>query len=110
MKMSMNGALTIGTLDGANIEIREQVGAENFFLFGMTAAEVIDLWKRDYHPRTIYESNADLREAINCIGSGTFSPQQPDLFRPLIDSLLDHDPYMVLADYQAYIDSQDSFA
>ena len=104
MKMSMNGALTIGTLDGANVEIREEVGAENFFLFGLSAEEV-EIWlHRGYHPRAIFDANAELRDAIGCIASGTFSPDQPDLFRPLVDSLLNHDPFMVLADYQAYID------
>jgi len=110
MKMSMNGALTIGTLDGANIEIREEVGAENFFLFGMTAREAEDLAGKGYQPHAIYESNAAVREAIDCIGSGTFSPQEPDLFRPLIDSLLYRDPFMVLADLPAYIDCQDTVA
>ena len=106
MKMSMNGALTIGTLDGANIEIREEVGAENFFLFGMTAQEAEDRWNRGYQPRAVYESNPELREAIDCIARGTFSPEQPDLFRPIVDSLLSHDTFMVFADYQAYIDCQ----
>ena len=106
MKMSMNGALTIGTLDGANIEIREEVGAENFFLFGMTAQEAEDRWNRGYQPRAVYESNPELREAIDCIARGTFSPEQPDLFRPIVDSLLDHDTFMAFADYQAYIDCQ----
>ena len=107
MKMALNGALTIGTLDGANIEIREQVGAENFFLFGMTAEEVAARKREGYHPRAIYESNAELREALDQIGSGMFSPLQPELFRPLVDSLLDHDPFLVLADYQAYVECQD---
>ena len=102
----MNGALTIGTLDGANIEIREEVGAENFFLFGITTEEVADLSRRGYRPRAIYDSNEELREAIDSIASGAFSPQQPDLFRPLIESLLYNDPFMVLRDYQAYIDCQ----
>ncbi len=110
MKMSINGALTIGTLDGANVEIREEVGAENFFLFGLTAAEVEDQWREGYHPRAIYESNADLREAIDRIAGGTFSPDQPDLFRPIVDSLLYHDPFLVLADYQSYIDCQNRVA
>jgi glycogen phosphorylase len=110
MKMSMNGALTIGTLDGANVEIREEVGAENFFLFGLTAEEVEFWWHRGFHPRAIYDSNAQLREALGLIASGIFSPQQPDLFRPFVDSLINHDPFMVLADYQAYIDCQDEVA
>src|SRR5207244_6978085 len=84
MKMWMNGALTIGTLDGANIEIREEVGAENFFLFGMTANEVEEGWARGYHPRAFYEQNAHLREAIDQIAAGTFSPAEPALFRPMV--------------------------
>jgi starch phosphorylase len=106
MKMSMNGALTIGTLDGANIEIRDEVGAENFFLFGKTAREVKELWSQGYHPHAIYDSNPELREAIDSIASGTFWHQQKDLFQPLVDSLVNHDPFMVLADYQSYIDCQ----
>jgi starch phosphorylase len=107
MKMTMNGALTIGTLDGANIEIRDEVGPENFFLFGQSAAEVEGLWRQGYHPRACYEANGELREAIDRIADGTFSPGEPGLFRPLVDSLLNHDPFMVLADYEAYIDCQE---
>jgi starch phosphorylase len=110
MKMSMNGALTIGTLDGANIEIRDEVGAENFFLFGMTAAEVKEQWAKGYRPREIYGSNTGLRDAIDCIASGTFWHQQHDLFQPFVNSLLDHDPFMVCADYQSYIDCQNTVA
>jgi starch phosphorylase len=106
----MNGALTIGTLDGANIEIRDEVGAENFFLFGKTAREVKELWRQGYHPRAIYDLNPELREAIDCMASGAFCHAQKDLFRPLVDSLLNHDPFMVLADYQSYIDCQDAVA
>jgi len=106
MKFSMNGALTIGTLDGANVEIREQVGGENFFLFGMQVEEVEALWASGYSPWDIYNHNESLRNAIDLIASGYFSDGDPDLFRPLIDSLLYHDPYMVLADYQAYADCQ----
>lgn len=107
MKFSMNGALTIGTLDGANVEIREEVGPENFFLFGLTAAEVEDLKSKGYFPRGYYESNPHLREAIDQIGSGHFSRGDGGLFRPLVDNLLDHDPFLLLADYQSYIDCQD---
>jgi len=107
MKFSMNGALTIGTLDGANVEIREEVGPENFFLFGLTAGEVHDLQVRGYHPRSNYESNPHLREAIDQLRSGHFSHGDGELFRPLVDNLLDHDPFLLLADYQAYIDCQD---
>ena len=110
MKMALNGALTIGTLDGANIEIREEVGPENFFLFGLTAEEVAELQRRGYRPRAIYESNSELREALDRIGSGAFSPEDPGLFRPLVDSLLGQDPFLVLADYQSYVDCQNKAA
>jgi starch phosphorylase len=106
MKLSMNGALTIGTLDGANIEIREAVGEENFFLFGLTTEEVHDLQRTGYRPRTIYEKNERLREVIDLIANGFFSQEDPALFRPLTDNLLDHDPYMLLADFDAYIACQ----
>jgi starch phosphorylase len=106
MKFSMNGALTIGTLDGANVEIREEVGPENFFLFGLTAEEVLDLKAKGYAPRGFYESNANLREAIDQIRSGHFSQGNGDLFAPLVDNLLDHDPFLLLADYQSYVDCQ----
>ena len=104
--MALNGALTIGTLDGANVEIRDEVGAENFFLFGLTADQVEDRWRQGYHPRAIYESNSQLRSAIDLIASGAFSPEEPGLFRPLADSLINHDPFLVCADYQTYVDCQ----
>ncbi len=107
MKFALNGALTIGTLDGANIEIRDAVGAENFFLFGMTVEEVNELKQRGYRPREFYESNADLKEVIDGLASGKFSRGDQNLFRPLLDSLLNSDPYMLLADYQSYIECQD---
>jgi glycogen phosphorylase len=106
MKFAMNGALTIGTLDGANIEIRDAVGHENFFLFGLTAEEV-ERWKVEgYTPHRIYESNPELREAIDLINSGFFSDDDRGLFHPLVESLLTRDDYMLLADYQAYVDCQ----
>ena len=107
MKFSMNGALTIGTLDGANIEIREEVGPENFFLFGLDAAQVKDLKTRGYNPHEIYEQNVELREVLGFIVSGALAGGDTNLFRPLVDNLLWHDPYLVMADYQAYIDCQD---
>ena len=110
MKLAMNGALTIGTLDGANVEIRQEVGAENFFLFGLTAEEVAAQKARGYRPRDHYEGNAHLRGAIDLIASGHFSHGDRNLFRPLIDHLLDHDKYMLLADFQAYIDCQEKVA
>lgn len=106
MKFALNGALTIGTLDGANIEIREAVGPENFFLFGLTADEVIALKSSGYRPAAYYESNPGLREVLDLIDSGFFEPEQPELFRPLIHSLLTSDPYMVLADFPSYVDCQ----
>jgi glycogen phosphorylase len=106
MKFSLNGALTIGTLDGANVEIRDAVGHENFFLFGLTAGDVHDAKAHGYRPRDIYESNPELRDAIDLIAGGTFSDGDRERFRPLVESLLDRDDYMLLADYQAYVDCQ----
>jgi len=106
MKMALNGALTIGTLDGANIEIRERVGAENFFLFGMTVEEVFALREKGYNPREFYEANEELKRVIDQIGSGFFSDGDPTLFEPIVRSLLDRDEFMVLADYQAYVACQ----
>src|SRR5215469_15912231 len=97
MKFAMNGALTIGTLDGANVEIRDAVGHENFFLFGLTAEEVERRKAEGYAPRSIYESNPELREAIDLIGSGFFSDGDRGLFQPLVESLLTRDDYMLLA-------------
>ncbi len=107
MKLALNGSLTIGTLDGANIEICEEVGEENFFLFGLNATEAVDIKSCGYQPRSWYEENAHLRQAIDQIAEGVFSNGDRDLFRPLVDNLLNHDPYLVLADYQSYIDCQD---
>jgi len=102
MKFSLNGALTLGTLDGANVEIREQVGAENFFLFGLTADEVIQKKKDGYDPRAALARNAPLRSAIDLIASGFFSPEDKGLFQPLIDSLLDEDKYLIIEDFASY--------
>ena len=107
MKFSMNGALTIGTLDGANVEIREEVGKENFFLFGLTAEEVQQKQQAGYHHWAYYEENADLKAVIDLINSGFFARGDSDLFRPLINSLLYGDPYFLLADYQSYLDCQE---
>ena len=106
MKFSLNGALTIGTLDGANVEIRQEVGVENFFLFGLTVEEVFALQSSGYNPRQYYEMNPVLRETIDQIGSGTFSAGNRDLFKPIVDSLLSQDTYFVLADFQAYLECQ----
>lgn len=107
MKFSMNGALTIGTLDGANVEIREEVGAENFFLFGLTTEEVAAKKSAGYRPMDYYESNDDLKHVIDRIASGFFSHGDTSLFRPLVENLLHKDDYLLLADYQAYIDCQE---
>ena len=106
MKFAMNGALTIGTLDGANIEIMGEVGKENFFLFGLTTPEVYDLKAHGYQPMDYYHGNPELREVIELLRGGFFSRGDTELFRPLIDGLLRSDPYLVMADYQAYADCQ----
>jgi starch phosphorylase len=106
MKLSLNGALTIGTLDGANIEIRDAVGAENFFLFGMTDAEV-EAKKRDgYDPRAAYGADRALKDAIDAIAAGAYSPGEPGRHRDVVDALLARDPYFVLADFPAYAAAQ----
>ena len=102
MKLAMNGALTIGTLDGANIEIRDAVGAENFFLFGLDAAEVLDRRAAGVEGRAAYDADGTIREAIDLIRSGFFSPEERDLFHPLIDGLLGRDEYYSLGDFAAY--------
>jgi starch phosphorylase len=106
MKFQMNGALTIGTMDGANIEIREEVGPENFFLFDLTADEVQARRAAGYQPLALYHSQPELREVINLIRDGYFSRGNSEQFLGLVGNLLYHDPYMVLADYQAYAECQ----
>jgi starch phosphorylase len=107
MKLAVNGALTIGTDDGANIEIREQVGDDNIFIFGLSAAEVRERRAAGYEPRRHYDIDDELRRALDQIGSGFFSPEEPDRYRPLVDALLDRDYFMLLADYRSYLDCQD---
>ncbi len=106
MKFALNGALTVGTLDGANIEIREAVGAENFFLFGLTAEEVIALRESGYKPFDYYRKNAELKMAVDMISSGHFLPEEPGLFRPLTDELLGRDQFMLMADFESYCECQ----
>lgn len=106
MKFALNGALTIGTLDGANIEIREAAGADNFFLFGMTAQEVYDLRAQGYDPYSIYERDPELRSVMDQISAGTFSRGDKSMFAPMVNNLLHVDPFMLLADYRSYIDCQ----
>src|SRR6516225_968099 len=110
MKFALNGALTIGTLDGANIEIRDAVGHENFFLFGLDAQQVQLRRSTGYRPREIYEADPLLKQALDLIASGFFSPEDPHLFQPLIDSLLNDDPYFCLADFASYAHMQEQAA
>ena len=107
MKFTLNGALTIGTMDGANIEIREEVGEENIFIFGLLADEVVKLKSSGYNPRKYYESNTMLKRVIDMIASDFFNKNEPGIFKSIVDGLLGIDFYCLLADYQAYIDAQD---
>src|SRR6201993_982591 len=107
MKFMINGALTIGTLDGANVEIREEVGAENFFLFGLTVQEVERVKRAGYRPANYIEGSDELRAALGLIGDGRFSGGDNDVFRPLVESLTHHDPFLVLADYASYVECQE---
>lgn len=107
MKLALNGALTIGTLDGANIEIKDCVGEENIFIFGLTAEEVEQTRNTEYRPRDYYDSNPKLKQALDMIRDGYFAPNHPHIFLPLVDSLLKYgDPYRVLADFGAYVETQ----
>jgi glycogen phosphorylase len=106
MKFAMNGAITIGTLDGANVELREEVGADNFFLFGLSASEVEELRRSGYRPHECYRRSAELGAVLDLLRSGFFSRGDAELFEPLVRGLLDYDPYFVLADFPAYLDCQ----
>ena len=108
MKFAMNGALTIGTLDGANVEIRDAVGPENFFLFGLTVDEIQALRAAGYRPRERYDADPELRAVIDALADGTFARGDASLFRPLVDSLLGDDPWLLLADFRSYLDGQAS--
>jgi starch phosphorylase len=110
MKFALNGAITTGTLDGANIEIRQRVGEENFFLFGLSAENVFRIKENNYRPLDHYRSNPELRQVIDSIAEGRFSKGDRELFHPIVDSLLYHDEFLLLADYQAYIECQDRAA
>ncbi|MDD2310601.1 MAG: glycogen/starch/alpha-glucan phosphorylase [Desulfuromonadaceae bacterium] len=107
MKYSLNGALTVGTLDGANIEIMEEVGRDNIFIFGLTSSQVSGLKKAGYQPYDYYFHNPELKQAIDMIGNGTFSPEEHNLFKPVVDTLLGLDNYLLLADYSSYMACQD---
>ena len=110
MKFALNGALTVGTLDGANIEIRDLVGPENFFLFGLNSDEVLATKAQGYNPYAIYANNQELKRVIDAIGSGRFAHGNTELFKPIVETLLYEDQYLLLADYQAYIDCSETAA
>jgi starch phosphorylase len=108
MKMSLNGALTIGTLDGANVEIMEEVGEENIFIFGLTTPQVAEVKANGYNPNDYYHSNPELKQVLDMIASGFFSIEEPNRYQPIIDNLLKNgDQYLLLADYASYIETQD---
>jgi starch phosphorylase len=108
MKMALNGALTIGTLDGANVEIKEEVGEDNIFIFGLTTPQVQEIKSKNYNPREYYNKNAELKQVLDMIGSGFFSPDEPSRYQAIVDNLLNNgDNYLLLADYASYIATQD---
>ena len=108
MKLALNGALTVGTLDGANIEIMEEVGNENIFIFGLNADEVMEKKQSGYNPREVYMQNAELKAVLDMVQQGFFSGPQGNLFQPILENLLDHgDPYMILVDFQSFCDIQE---
>lgn len=107
MKFALNGALTTGTLDGANVEIREHVGAENFYLFGLTAEEVMALKSRGYDPQIYLKRNPELRRVIDAIARGDFSNGDPTVFKPLVDSLIYSDEYLSFADFESFVKVHD---
>jgi starch phosphorylase len=109
MKFALNGALTIGTLDGANIEIRDAVGPENFFLFGMTAAEVAAR-RPHYRPEQVLADDPELTEVVASLAESRFSDGERGLFEPIVRSLVEHDPFFVLADFRAYVECQERVA
>jgi len=106
MKLALNGAMTIGTQDGANIEIAQAVGQENIFNFGMNTDEVSEQWQRGYFARDFYNNDQRLREVIDMIGAGYFSHDDLNRYKPIVDMLLDNDQYMLCADYASYIEAQ----
>ena len=107
MKLALNGAVTVGTLDGANIEIRDRVGAGNFFLFGLTADQAVAIRQAGYSPRACYRDDPELKAAIDALASGTFSGGDPYAFEQVLSTILNWDEYLVLADYRSYIDCHD---
>lgn len=107
MKFMLNGALTIGTLDGANIEMMEEMGRENIFIFGMTVDEVEDLHKKGYNAWDYYNRNEELKQAIDQISGGYYSPGSPDEFKDVTNMLMHHDRFLTFADFDEYVKSQD---
>ncbi len=110
MKLALNGALTIGTLDGANVEIKERVGDDNIFIFGLTADEVLERRQTGLGTREIVAALPALQQVLDQVSSGVFSPSQPDLYRGLVDGLLDHDHFLVLSDFESYAAKQTEVA
>jgi glycogen phosphorylase len=110
MKLALNGALTIGTLDGANIELRDRVGAENMFLFGLTADEVDERRRRSSPAHETIAANPSLQQVVEAIRTGVFSPDEPERFAPLVDRLIDNDWFMVAADFESYAAAQERVA
>ncbi|MEG7523603.1 MAG: glycogen/starch/alpha-glucan phosphorylase, partial [Chromatiales bacterium] len=108
MKLALNGALTIGTMDGANVEMREKVGDENFFIFGLTTDGIEQLKRKGYHPRHYYETNPELKRVVDMIGNGFFSPTNPNRYKVISETLLNSDPFLVLADFQDYLETSDN--
>jgi starch phosphorylase len=106
MKFMINGALTIGTLDGANVEMLDEAGAENFFLFGLNEQEVAQVYAEGYSPATYIERDPELAEVLELIAQGHFTGGDTEILRPVVDSLRHHDPFLVLADYRSYVDCQ----
>ena len=106
MKLGLNGALTIGTLDGANVEMKERVGDDNIFIFGLTAEEVEERRRDGFGTREIVAASPVLQQVLEQVSSGVFSPGQPDLYKGLVDDLLNHDHFLVLSDFEAYVSKQ----
>jgi starch phosphorylase len=110
MKFALNGALTIGTMDGANIEMAEQIGVENMFIFGLLTKEIDALRAGGYNSRDYYDKSPMLKKVLDLINGGFFSPEEPHLFKPIFDSLMNNDRFMVLADFDAYVECQSKLA
>jgi starch phosphorylase len=106
MKFALNGALTIGTLDGANIEIKNEVGNDNIFIFGLNANDILDKRKFGYNPGEYYENNIEIKKVLDLLSTDFFNKSEPGIFKPVVDNLLNSDPYFVLADFESYLETQ----